>query len=129
MNPRMMQLDPIMSLTRSSIEKSILKGKDLAAARAAKMQEGQFLMEAAASLHNAARRLAGLQSVHNDRDRSALDQLSDTNAILEGSLVKLNEYVVSRTSSTASGVKKFVERAMPLLPVVAYLLLKTSHKA
>ena len=113
-------IDPMVNMTCSTLEKSIFRERDLTEARAMKMKEGQLLMEAAASLHNVAHRLGALESLHLGRDTAVASQLSDTNSILEGAFVKLNDYVRENTSSTAKGVKTFIESAMPFLPVVAY---------
>ena len=119
MNPKMTHIDPSVNLTRSTLERSISKGQELLVARAEKMNESQSLMDAASELHRAAYRLGEL---HNERNRSVLDQLEYANETLEGAFVRLNDYVVANTSSTAHGVKKIVEMAMPFLPVAAYFL-------
>lgn len=119
MNPKLNYIDPTVNLTRTTLERSISKGQELLATRAEKLNESQSLMDAASELHKAAHRL---EELHNDRNRSVLDQLEYANETLEGAFVRLNDYVVANTSSTANGVKRLVEMAMPLLPVAAYLL-------
>lgn len=112
-----------LGLTKSVLASAINQGKYLLSSRATKLNEGHLLFDAASSLHAAAQAfLSRVDSYDDQRDKSPLEQLSETNNCLESAYTAFTDYMVQHNSSRAGSVKKIVTALMPLVPPLVYAM-------
>ena len=110
-----------LDLTKSIFSQAIKNGNRLINLKEEKMNESQLLLDAASSLHSAANRFISLSDEFNEnRDKSLIEQLCETNTKLENAFVALNDHLAASTSSKSVTVKKLLSVSAPFLPLAMY---------
>jgi hypothetical protein len=115
-------------MTQSAIERGIARRQELLESMSSKVDRGEVLRDVASELHGAAYQFTkAVREYVCQRDKTAIDQLSDTNAILERSFVALNEYSVAKANARSNSVKVVLLSTVPFAPLAVYFLHSRVH--